>query len=275
MLCPKGRAGSTPASGTPLVRGNRVVFARLAVAAVALLSLSGCSSPDDQSQEFEGWASTLDYVASVEATSSGGDGGSLSAHLVVDGAITPDQLASLSDELLLGATDRGIREPDINLIVGNAWGFAIDAAGTNVATVNTLRSDPLLVGATVWYQPLEDDPDYPGGLRATVGSQAGLRDAPAALVAAYIDAGGAIDGAPVSATTADGAFGISGTGEAEPDAAIALWQAIAGRVLPLEAHAALADGTESLRLTVGSAEDQAAAEALAAEHPDVELTVTR
>lgn len=248
-------------------------FVRLAVVLLAVVALSACSSSDDRADEFGAWAGTLEYVASVDA-SPGPDGGGMTAHLVVDGAIPNADLVSLVDSLRGRAADESIAPDAINLIVGNAWGFSTDDAGVNVSTINQLRDDPLFVGATIWYQPLDAAPSYVGGLHGTVGSQAGLRDAPAALTAAYTTNGGDLDGVLVSVSTADGEFSIAGDGETQPDSAIKLWQAISGRVLPTAVAAAVDKGGESLTLTVGSAEEKAAAEAIGAQFPDVKLTVT-
>lgn len=249
-------------------------FARLVLALVAVVALAGCSSPDEKAHEFGVWASTLEYVASVDAQPSGSDG--LTAHLVVDGAISADELVSLTGTLSDRAASQQISSPAINLIVGNAWGFSVDHDGVDVAAINTLRDDPLFVGATIQYQPLEDAGTYTGGLHGTVGSQAALRDAPAALVAAYTSAGGDVAGVPVTVATANGAFGITGEGTAQPETAIKLWQAISGRVTPLAAQATLVSNSpEALTLTVGSAEDKATAESFAAQYPDVELTVAQ
>lgn len=245
---------------------------RLAVALLALAALAGCSSPDEKAHEFGVWASTLEFVASVDARPAGADG--LTAHLAVDGAISAGDLASLAETLRERADSQGIASPEINLIVGNAWGFSLDDEGVNLATINQLRDAPLLVGATIGYQPLEPSPGYTPGLQATVGSQAGLRDAPAELMAAYTGAGGALDGKAVSVATADGNFTIAGEGPAQPDAAIRLWQAISGRVLPLAVRAALANGEQSLTVTVGTAEEKATAEAIGAQYPEVKLQVS-
>ena len=248
-------------------------FVRLAVVLLALVTLSACSSSDEHADEFGAWAGTLEYVASVDA-SPGPDGGGMTAHLVVDGAIPNADLVSLVDSLRGRAADESIAPAAINLIVGNAWGFSTDDAGVNVSTINQLRDDPLFVGATIWYQPLDAAPTYVGGLRGTVGSQAGLRDAPVALTAAYTSNGGDLDGVPVTVSTADGRFSIAGIGDAQPDAAITLWQAISGRVLPTAGAAAVDSSGESLTLTVGTAEEKATAEAIGAQFPDVKLTVT-
>lgn len=247
---------------------------RAALALLVVVALAGCSSPDEKAHEFGVWASTLEYVTSIDAQPAAGADG-LSAHLVVDGAISGDDLLALAETLQKRADSQGIASAQINLIVGNAWGFSVDADGVNVATVNVLRDAPLLVGATVGYQPLQPSPGYVPGLHATVGSQAGLRDAPAAVIAAYTGAGGELDGLAVSVSTADGNFGIAGVGDQQPDAAIALWQAISGRVLPLAVQAAVSDAGQSLTVTVGSAEEQTTAEATGAQYPDVALTVVR
>ena len=245
---------------------------RLAFALAVLVGITGCASPDEQAHEFGVWASGLEYVASVDATPAGSTG--MTAHLVVDGAITDDDLVSLSETLKKRADSKGISPADINVIVGNAWGFSVDDGGVNVATINELRDAPAFVGATIDYQPLEHTPGYTPGLRGTVGSQAALRDAFDGLVTAYGEAGGTVDDLSVSASTANGAFVISGTGDAQPIKAIALWQAISGRVLPLGAEASVSAGEESLALTVGSAEERATAESIGAQYPDVALTVT-
>jgi|GEM_PF-4166588 len=267
-------------------------IARLAIALIAVVALSGCSSPDEKAHEFGTWASTLEYVASVDANSE-------SAHLVVDGTITDDELVSLSEALRDRAASQDLSAVDINLIVGNAWGFSVDDDGANVATINQLRNDQLFVGATVGYRPLDSTgsestgsdatgsdstgSDSTGsdaasfdaeGVRGTVGSQAALRDAPAALVAAVLDNGGDVDGVRVSVATADGAFGITGEGDQQPLGAIQLWQAISGRVMLSTARATLVSNTpESLEITVASADDQATAQAIAADYPDITLTV--
>jgi hypothetical protein len=254
-----------------------VKFGRLALALAAVVALSGCSSPDERAHEFGIWASTLEYVASVDASLKPGTTGAygMSAHLVVDGAISADELVSLTDSLLERADSQGISSADINLIVGNAWGFSVDDDGVNVATINDLRDDPLLVGATIWYQPLDYTPSYTPGVRGTVGGQAALRDAPAALIAAYTAAGGDLEDAPISASTADGNFGIVGEGGDQPDTAIRLWQAVAARVLPLSAQAVLSNGAERLEITVATAEEKAAAAGIGAQYPDVKLTATQ
>ena len=245
-----------------------------ALVLVAVVALAGCSSPDEKAHEFGVWASTLEFVASVDAQPSAGTDG-LSAHLVIDGAIGADDLVSLAETLDERADSQGVASAQINLIVGNAWGFSVDADAVNVATINQLRDAPLLVGATVGYQPLEPSPGYIPGLHATVGSQAGLRDAPAAVMTAYTGNGGDLDGLPVSVTTADGNFGIAGVGDQQPASAIALWQAISGRVLPLAVQATLSDSGQELVITVGSAEEKATAEAIGAQYPDVTLTVVQ
>jgi len=247
---------------------------RAALVLVAVVALAGCSSPDEKAHEFGVWASTLEYVTSIDAQPTSGSDG-LSAHLVIDGAIGADDLASLAETLGERAESQGIEAAEINLIVGNAWGFSVDGDGVNVATVNQLRDAPLLVGATVGYQPLDASPDFVAGLHGTVGSQAGLRDAPAAVIAAYTGAGGDLDGLPVSVSTADGNFGVTGIGDKQPDSAIALWQAISGRVLPLSVQATLSDAGEQLEITVGSAEEKATAEGIGAQYPDVALTVAQ
>lgn len=245
---------------------------RAALVLVALAALAGCSSPDESAHEFGVWASALEHVASVDARPAG-DSGGMSAHLAVDGAISGDELVSLVETLQERAASQAIPSPEINVIVGNAWGFSVDDDGVDVATINQLRDDPLLVGATIQYEPLEDAPGYTPGLHATVGSQAGLRDAPAAVIAAYTDSGGDPGRLPVSVSTADGAFGIVGIGDKQPDSAIRLWQAVSGRVLPLAAQATLSDAGEQLEITVGSPEEKAAAEQIGAQYPDVTLTV--
>ncbi len=251
-----------------------MTFARLALGLVVVAALTGCSSPDEQAHEFGVWASSLEHVASVDAAPGSGESG-MTAHLVVDAAIDATDLTTLARSLTDRALDKGISSPDINLIVGNAWGFSVDNDGVNVATINSLREEKLLVGATVWYQPLDPTADYAGGIRGVVGSQAGLRDAPASLIAAYGDSGGSIEGVPVTAVTANGAFGIAGVGDSQPKNAIALWQAISGRVMLTGAHASVAaEGPERLDVTVVSAEDQAVAESIASQTSDVTLTVT-
>lgn len=254
-----------------------MTFARLVLAIAAIVALSGCSSPDERAHEFGVWASTLEYVASVDASPKSGTMGSygMSAHLVIDGAIGNDELVSLAESLRERAASQGISSADINLIVGNAWGFSVDEDGVNVATINELRDTPLLIGATVWYEPLDYTPSYTGGVRGTVGSQAALRDAPAVLLAAYTDNGGDADGVSIAVSTADGAFGIIGEGDAQPDAAIQLWQAISARVLPLAVQAVLSNGAQRLEITVDSVEDKATAEDIGARYPDVTLTVTQ
>lgn len=249
-------------------------YARLALALVVVAALAGCSSPDEKAHEFGVWASTLEYVASVDAQPGSSDG--LVAHLVVDGAITSDELVSLAETLSKRAASQQLASPEINLIVGNAWGFIVDDAGVDVATINTLRDDPLFVGATILYRPLDASAGSTDGLFGTVGSQAALRDAPAALAAAYTAAGGSLDSVPLSVSTANGAFGISGEGTTQPENAIQLWQAISGRVTPLAAHATAAPGApEQLIMTVGSADEKATAESFGAQFPDVELTVSQ
>lgn len=250
-----------------------MTFARLALALVAVVALAGCSSPEENAHEFGVWASTLEYVASVDAQPGDSDG--LTAHLVIDGAIGAGELTSLAATLGDRAASQQISSPEINLIVGNAWGFSVDPNAVDVGTINALRDDPLFVGATIWYQPLEKAFNDVGGVRGTVGSQAALRDAPAALMNAYTAAGGDLKDVPVSVATANGAFGITGVGTAQPEAAITLWQAISGRVTPVAAQATLASNSpEQLALTVSSAADKATAESFAAQYPDVELTVT-
>ena len=246
-------------------------IARLAIALVALVALSGCSSPDEKAHEFGIWASTLEYVASVDASPE-------SAHLVVGAAITDDELVSLSESLRDRAATEDLSTVDINLIVGNAWGFSVDDDGANVATINQLRNEQLFVGATVQYRPFDatasDAAPYDSeGVRGTVGSQAALRDAPAALVAAVLDNGGDVDGVQVSVSTADGAFGITGEGDQQPLGAIQLWQAISGRVMLSTVQATLVSGgAETLEVTLASAEDRATAQAIAADYPDITLT---
>lgn len=250
---------------------------RFALALAVLVGVAGCSSPDEQSRDFAVWARTLKYVASVDATPQSGSSGpqGMTAHLAIDGAIGSDELVSLAQTLAERADSKGISPADINLIVGNAWGFSVDEDGVNVATINQLRDAPAFVGATIDYQPLDVTPGYTPGLRGTVGSQAALRDAFDGLITAYTAAGGTVGDVPVSASTANGAFAILGTGDAQPLKAIALWQAISGRVLPLAVEASLADGQESLALTVATAEEKATAESIGAQFPDVTLTVTQ
>ncbi|MCU1412336.1 MAG: hypothetical protein JWR04_3043 [Rhodoglobus sp.] len=247
---------------------------RAALVLVAVVALAGCSSPDEKAHEFGIWATTLEHVASVDAQPAAGADG-MTAHLVVDGAISNDDLVSLASTLQERADSQGIAAAEINLIVGNAWGFAVDDDGVDVAAINRLRDNPLLVGATIRYQSLQDSPDYTPGLHATVGSQAGLRDAPAALIEAYTGAGGDLGGIPVSVSTADGKFTIAGEGDAQPDSAIRLWQAVSGRVLPLAVQATLSDGAQALEITVGTAEEKATAEAVGAQYPEVVLTVSQ
>lgn len=238
-----------------------------------LLALAGCTAaaPAHGADEFSAWASTQEHVASVESSADG----TFTAHLVVDGTIDADGLLALTSAARDEAAALGYDAAGVNIIVGNAWGFSLGAGDVNVATVNTLRENPLLVGATVNYEPLDPPADYVGGLHATVGSQAGLRDAPASLLAAYTGAGGDLTALPVAVSTGDGTFAIVGVGDAQPAAAIALWQAVSGRVFPLSAVAAVgADGAETLELTVGSADEKTAAEAVGEQHPDVALTVT-
>ena len=242
----------------------------LALAVVA--SLAACSSPDEGAHEFAVWASTEQFVVSVDARPA--SEGDVSAHLVVDGAIADDELVALTEASRDKAQSLGISPDAINIIVGNAWGFSIDEAGADVATINTLRVDPSFVGATVEYRPLENAADYAGGLHGTVGSQAALRDAPGTLLAAYTESGGEAD-VPVTVATADGAFAIAGQGTSLPDDAIHLWQAISGRVSLLEARAALVSGAEKLDVTVGSDDDRVLAESMASSYPSVALTVHR
>ena len=266
MLRPKGCAGSSPASGTKEKLGEAVTVMRARASAVLLVLVAGltaCAGPTvDAPAEFGAWASAQEYVASVDTGSASG----LTAHIVVEGAIGADELSTLSEAALTEAAALGASSPSINLIVGNAWGFSVDAAGAHVATINTLRDDRTFVGATVEYEALNSKAGDTSGLRGIVGSQAALRDAYAALVTAM---GDDVDGLAITATTADGAFAISGSGPTQPEAAIALWQAISGRVLISEATAS----PEGLDITVPSPEDQVTAEAIGTEHPDVALTV--
>jgi len=254
-------------------------LARLALALlVGLLvaALAGCASPADNSASFAAWASGQKFVASVDAHPRSGTMGpyGMSAHLVVDAAIAADELEALASAAWDKAAELGITSSEINLIVGNAWGFSVDDAGTHVAMINQLRDDPAFVGATVEYQPLDYTPGYSGGVRGTVGSQAALRGANDVLIAAVLDNGGDLDGVTIGASTADGAFGIIGEGDVQPLTAIQLWQAISARVQLLTAQATLPhSGPERLEITVGSAADQAVAEAIGSEHPDVKLTV--
>lgn len=229
-------------------RGTALVLA-------ALVGLAGCSpSPADPAGEFSSWASAQQNVVSVSGT-----------HLVVDGAISDDDLVALSASARAEADSLGAGAP--NLIVGNAWAFSADPDGANAATVVALRDDPVFVGATVEYEPLEPTDDYAGGIRGSVTTQAALRDAYDALV----DAAGDVEGLPVTAATADGAFGISGTGTGQPLEALGLWQEISGRMLVAGAWAST--DPERLEITVGTAEERAVAESIAAEHPGVALTV--
>ncbi len=245
---------------------------RLLLALALVASLAACSSPDENAHEFAVWASTERFVASVDARPD--TSGTVSAHLVVDGAITGDELVALAESSRAKAESLGISPAAINIIVGNAWGFSADDAGVNVATINRLRDDPSLVGATVGYVPLANAADYASGLHGTVGSQAALRDAPATLLAAYTASGG--DAAvPVTVATADGAFAIAGEGSALPEEAIQLWQAISGRVSVLGARAALVSGASNLDLTVSSEADRFLAESIGSENPAVALTVHR
>lgn len=235
-----------------------------------LLALAGCTAaaPAHGPDEFTAWAAGQDHVASVESSADG----RFTSHLVVDGAIDADGLLALTTAARAEASTLGFDASGVNVIVGNAWGFSLGADDVNVTTVNALRDDPLLVGATINYEPIDPPADYVGGLHATVGSQAGLRDAPASVLAAYTDAGGDLGALSVAVSTADGAFAIVGVGSAQPAAAIALWQAVSGRVLPLSAVASVdASGAETLELTVGSAAEKTAAEGVGAEHPGVVL----
>ena len=245
---------------------------RLVLAMVLLACLAACSSPDEGAHEFAVWASAEKFVVSVDARPT--SDGDISAHLVADGAITDDELVALTDASRDKAQALGISPGSINLIVGNAWGFSIDEASVNVATINALRADPSFVGATVEYTPLENASDYASGLHGTVGSQAALRDGPRALLTAYSDSGGD-NSVPVAVATANGAFAIIGEGTSLPDDAIQLWQAVSGRVNILEARAALVSGVEQLDITVGSDEDRVLAESMAATYPSVALTVHR
>jgi hypothetical protein len=254
--------------------------ARRLLAAAVLIStavgLSACTSPDESAAEFASWASAEEFVVSVDASPKSGTAGpyGLSAHLVVDGAIDAAQLESLSKaarekaDALVGSTAA------VNIIVGNAWGFSVDAEGAHVATINRLRDDAAFVGATIEYEPLDYTPDYAGGVRGTVGSQAALRGANDALIAAVLDSGGQVDGVSLGSSTADGAFGILGEGTEQPVAAIQLWQEISGRVVLTAAHATLVSHSpERLEIGVGSAEDRATAEAIGARFADVTLSV--
>lgn len=241
----------------------------------AVVGLAGCASPDDSAVEFASWAAAEEFVVSVDAHPKSGTTGpySLSAHLVVEGAIDAEQLTSLAQAALEKADALGATHAGINIIVGNAWGFSVDGAGTRVGIINQLRDEAAFVGATVAYEPLEYTPDYTGGVRGTVGSQAALRGANDALVAAVLDNGGDVDGLSIRASTADGAFSIAGEGETQPLAAIQLWQAISGRVVLVGAEAVLSKSAERLEVTVGSAQDEATVEAMGAQFPDVALTV--
>lgn len=248
-------------------------LAGLILALLATAALTGCTSPVDASGSFAAWASGQQYVVSVDARAEPGADG-MSAHLVVDGAIDRQQLR----ELAAGARDRadelGTPAARINLIVGNAWGFSVDAEGTNAAVIGALRDQPSFVAATLEYEPLGDE-QAEHGLHGVVGSQAALRGANEALAAAILDNGGSVDDLPIEAGTADGAFSIVGVGVEQPLAAIELWQAISGRVVLTGARAALApDGSEELDVSVGSPADEAAAKAIGAGFDKVELTVT-
>ena len=233
-----------------------------AVLVLVAASLAGCAAPADPTAEFSAWASARPFVVSVDVGAADG----LTAHVVVDGAIQPEELVDLSTAAWTEADALGVSSPAINLIVGNAWGFSLDAAGENVAAINRLRDDRAFVGATVEYEPLNAKAGAPTGVRGVVGSQAALRDAYGALVTAM---GDDIEELSITASTADGAFAIRGVGASQPEAAIALWQAISGRVLIAEATAS----PEGLEITVTSPQDQTLAESLATEHPDVQLTV--
>ena len=248
----------------------------LGVALLSVAALAGCASPDQSASDFARWASAQEFVASVDADSVSGSAGSfgMSAHLVVDGEIGGPELEALSSAAWKKALALGIAAPAINFIVGNAWGYSVDESGVHASAIDQLRDDPAFVGATVEYQPLDQERDDTDGVHGTVGSQAALRGAIDALVAAIAENGGDVDGVAVEATTADGAFGIAGVGGEQPVAAIGLWQTISGRVMPLAAHAAVSSsGAESLDIAVGTAEDQGTAEAIGAEHSDIQLTV--
>ena len=263
MLRPEGCAGSSPASGTKQGKRGSVMRALAGAVLVAVAAaLTGCAAAADPTADFTSWASAREFVVSVDA----GPADGLTAHIVVDGAIDAEQLEELSSGAWTEAAALGVDSPAINLIVGNAWGFSVDAAGEHVAAVNRLRDDRAFVGATVEYEPLNAKAGSATGVRGVVGSQAALRDAYSALVTAM---GDDVEETTVSASTADGAYVITGTGATQPEAAIALWQAISGRVLISAATA----GPEGLDITVPTATDQQVAEAIGTEHPDVALTV--
>ena len=199
----------------------------------------------------------------------------INAHLVVDGAITGEKLTALATSATDKAEELGVTDPKINFIVGNAWGFSVDKAGTNVAVINALRNAPTFVGGTLAYQPLDGALGYIDGIRAIVGSQAALREAFDIVVTAVREAGGSVEGEAVSVSTADGAFTIVGIGDQQPRAALGLWQDISARVLVTTAAATqTSSNTQTLRISVGSSEDRATAAAISADYPDVAFTVT-
>lgn len=255
------------------MNSRRLISVALVISAI--VGLAACASPEESAAEFATWAAAEEFVVSVDAHPKSGTTGpySLSAHLVVDGAIDAEQLSSLAEAALEKADSLGATHAGINIIVGNAWGFSVDGAGIRVGIINELRDDAAFVGATVAYEPLDYTPEYTGGVRGTVGSQAALRGANDALVAAALDNGADIAGLSIRASTADGAFSIAGEGEKQPLAAMGLWQAISGRVVLVAAEAVLSKGAERLAVTVGSAEDKAVVEDMGSQFPDVALTV--
>ncbi|MBX3099813.1 MAG: hypothetical protein KF761_09550 [Salinibacterium sp.] len=252
-------------------------WVRNLLATALLVALSGCAPVADSAAQFTIWASSQEFVASVESDPMSDESvsSSVHVHVVIDGAITDDQLTALASSAWAQAGEFGASDPQINFIVGNAWGFSLDEAGVHVAAVNALRAVPSFVAGTVEYRPLSATSAVPAGVHAIVGSQAALRGAYDIVVAAVVDAGGSVDGVPITASTANGAFTILGTGTQQPLTAIGLWQSISGRILISAANATLTStGTENLEITVTSAEDRATAEAIATDFPDVALTVT-